>query len=42
MDPLTDYKRMVNEAIKIDNRLYELRLERNRRRNLVEYTRRGY
>jgi hypothetical protein len=42
MDSPTDYKRMVDEAIKIDNRLYELRLERNGRCDLVEYARRGY
>jgi hypothetical protein len=42
MDPPTDYKKIVDEAIKIDNRLYKLRLKRNRRRDPVEYTRREY
>ena len=27
MNPLTDYKDIVDEAIRIDNRLYELRVE---------------
>jgi hypothetical protein len=42
MDPPTDYRDMVDEAIKIDNRLYELKLERDGRRDPNEYVRRGY
>jgi hypothetical protein len=42
MDPLIDYKEMVDEVIKIDNRLYELKLERNGRRDPNKYIYRGY
>jgi hypothetical protein len=42
MDSLIDYKDIVDEVIKIDNRLYKLYLERNGRRDLNDYICRGY
>jgi hypothetical protein len=42
MDLLTDYKDIVNKAIKINNRLYELKLKRDSRRDPNKYIHRGY
>jgi hypothetical protein len=42
MDLSIDYKDIVDKVIKINNRLYKLYLERNKRRNLNNYIYRGY
>jgi hypothetical protein len=42
MDLSIDYKDIVDEVIKINNRLYKLRLEWNRRCNPNDYIYRGY